>query len=150
MPLSIFFRLVPFVVALLVGCGPRGETRTLDEVVKSARERFYVSSEGKMPADVQMELTAVASRLDKVLDSSATPLEVAEIPKVLDGLITKAGYTSRPALGELLSQWVARSEISKEAASAASDKLLVARTFSALGSELKAVRFALAEREKKT
>jgi len=133
-----------------IACGPRGETRSLDEVVANARELFYSNSEGKLAPEVKEELVEVAKRLDMVAsNSNSSAQNAADIARYLDQLIAKAGYTSRPALGELFNQWTALANAPEGTIYKPSERLLAARTFFALGSELEGVRFSLEEREKK-
>jgi hypothetical protein len=61
------------------------------------------------------------------------------VGKALSELTTYAGYTTRPALGELAEQWIGL----KASAEAPSTRLLISRTYGVLASELEAVGFAI-------
>lgn len=145
---SLFFMAGVALIAI-VGCGPRGETKSLDEVVAGARSSFYQRAEVVKDAEVKDELAQAArlleASIDSPLDDSSARSE--RIAQILQSLTTRAGYTSRPALGELQSQWLAGAEggMTSEAG-----KLLAARTFSLLASELDGIGFALKEREKRS
>jgi hypothetical protein len=111
---------------------------------------FYSNSEGNLTPKVKDELVEVAKRLEKVVSNSVSSSQnAADIARYLDQLIAKAGYTSRPALGELLNQWTALANAPEGTTYKPSERLLAARTFFALGSELEGVRFSLEERERK-
>jgi hypothetical protein len=128
-----------------VGCNPRGETNSLSDVAGAAELRFsraYDSSE------IDKTESASAASLRSVVDSlkvvggagSAVAADrYQQLGRSLDELATYAGYTSRPAIGELSEQWLGL----EAAANAPSTRLLVSRTFGVLASELEGVGFAI-------
>jgi hypothetical protein len=136
------------VFVLLLGCQPRGETKSLSEVLAGEKARFYAEAERKLPKDVQSELTQAATALEELEVKRAGD----EVTRSADSLILalrslnlRAGYTTRPALNELLKQWKALQNENQLVGS--TSRLLIARTYGLLSSELKGVRFALKERE---
>lgn len=127
------------------GCKPRGETKTLEEVVRGAEDRFHrvysaEVSEGSKKVEVVASLKSVADTLGDLRTASGTiPDKYALIGRTLSDLAIHAGYTSRPALGELSEQWLGL----HAAAEAPNTRLLISRTYGVLASELEAVGFAV-------
>jgi hypothetical protein len=68
-----------------------------------------------------------------------------DIANSLNGLITRSGFTVRPAMAELISQYrtVAADTASKVSIGAPNLKLLAARTYSLLTAELSTSQFRL-------
>lgn len=129
------------------GCGPRGESRTVDELLTDARTS-YQSAYSKTNAGIQGNLKSLASSLDRIagLGGGGDARQVAgDIASTLTDLSTKAGYTARPAMAELISQYRTVSERTDVAVSigAANLKLLAARTYALLSNELKTTQFRL-------
>jgi hypothetical protein len=145
----------------LTACEPRGETRSLNEIVDTAKEKFVALTQrkdifDKMQPDIIEKVKSVASELMKILDTVGATTNSIDKTKLqesirtvilrLTELVQYAGYTSRPALGEIIPQFQelidtgAYTDISKV-------KLLVSRAFFLLGSELEGVKFGLKERE---
>jgi hypothetical protein len=129
----------------VLGCNPRGETISLDEVVRNAEQRFYqvyrADTAGKDQPVVASSLRVVVDTLKEVEGASGQEVSdrYATVGKTLSELATYAGYTSRPALGELAEQWLGLTS----AADAPNTRLLISRTYGVLASELEAVGFAI-------
>lgn len=132
----------------VLGCQPRGESRTIDEIFADARSSYQASSLNGLSADVSVNVKSLAEALDRLAgiggagDGRAVAGEVAD---TLAELVEKAGIPSRPAMTALINQYrnVASSNGAAPALGAPNLKLLAARTYSLLGSELGAVRFGL-------
>lgn len=130
----------------LSGCQPRGETKTLEEVVRGSEDRFHRVYSSGVPAgqtnaDVSNLLKSVADTL-KELRTAASGVasdRYALVGRTLSDLASHAGYTSRPALGELAEQWLGLTA----SADAPNTRLLISRTYGVLASELEAVGFAI-------
>jgi hypothetical protein len=145
------FSLVAFLAVLVMGCGPRGETKSLDAVLRAEKENFFSHAEIKLPENVRDELTQAAKALedlDMIDEGKESSDSLHSLIVALSALQVRAGYTTRPALAEILTQW---RDIRRDTASVsvAEWKLLSARTYGLLSSELQGVRFALKERELK-
>lgn len=127
-----------------IGCNPRGETNSLRDVAGNAEARFsqaYVSSEVEQTEFASVPLRSVVDSL-KVVGASGSAVAAdryQQIGRSLGELASYAGYTSRPAMGELSEQWLAL----EAAADAPSTRLLVSRTYGVLASELEGVGFAI-------
>lgn len=161
------FSLVAAVVLCASACEPRGETLTLDRVLERAREKYQSAlasvnaGAGKdggaaLPPEVAARLKSVTDELEGMVrqagvDPSAEVARSAgQVSEALADLAQSAGYTSRPAMGELVSQLEAL------AGSAAAEgksfdgskaRLVASRVYSLLSSELEGVKFSLGERE---
>ncbi len=148
------------VLAALIAGGiacTRGESKSVEEILRSASQRFSTSRTGQVLANgVSEKLDGVAERLSRLANStSATSVKDLgqEIAQYLRELTPAAGYTTRPALNEIIDQYIAIAESQKlgsgdlSAGQAATVRLLAARTFFVLESELKGIRFGLLERE---
>jgi ElaB/YqjD/DUF883 family membrane-anchored ribosome-binding protein len=141
---------------LLIGCLPRGETKSLDEILSASRTRFYRSAESSIKENVSATLKTLAASLDSVIKnepagSTSSDLKAVkeDIAKRLEELTSRAGYTSRPALNEITKQWYAAANaVGDTTRLKAIDKLLVTRTFNLLASELRGVKFAVGERDR--
>lgn len=147
---SFHSRVAGFLVALsmcgvIAGCAPRGESRTVDQILSDARAA-YQDTATKASANDAASLKNLSASLDRLAgiggggDAKAVSSEIAQ---TLTGLSTKAGYTVRPAMAELVSQYRSVSEDAQGSASLGAPhlKLLVARTYSLIASELKTTGF---------
>jgi len=135
-----------FSAVLLTGCMPRGETKTLSEVLSIAQTRYTEVSKDGLPGDVSTALTSVADSLAALTSSddlSAAPQKAAELGETIAGLVTKAGFTSRAALNEISMQYRMLGGMSGEKLTAAQVRLLASRTYSVLAAELETTRFSL-------
>jgi hypothetical protein len=101
-----------------------------------------------LSSEVSENLKSLAEGLDRLAgiggagDGRAVAGEVAE---TLAELVEKAGIPSRPAMTALINQYrkVATADGGAPSLGAPNLKLLAARTYSLVGSELGAVRFGL-------
>ncbi len=133
--------------ALLAGCGPRGESHTVDEIFTDAKAG-YVSVASNLSPDVSTSLKTLSGSLDRLAGvggaGDARPI-AGEVAGTLTTLSAKAGYTARPALAELINQYrsIANSSGAPITLGAANLKLLAARTYSLLTAELNTSKFQL-------
>ncbi len=146
------------------GCLPRGETSSLDEVFNMARNRFQVAFEatgsqasasqgdaaaaGAMSVSARANLDRVVKELDVFLrDTTVTGKVTAagNIHEALSQLTTSAGYTSRPSLSEVSSQYAALAERMESAGviDASTAKQAAMRAYTVLASELETTKFSL-------
>jgi len=151
-PVRFPVRFSPLILLIMLilqsGCLPRGETRSLDQVYQSSKQRFYARSEGDLPSGVGEDLKTIAGNLEQAAHTPASGPLASQVAKTLETLTFKAGYTSRPAFGEIIKQWRAvEAHPPQSSRSQSSITLLASRTFSVLASELGGVRFSLGDRE---
>ncbi|MEZ4754503.1 MAG: hypothetical protein R3A13_09390 [Bdellovibrionota bacterium] len=127
----------------LSACAPRGESHTLEQVLKSSQDRYAAASEQAGALKVANVLNQTKQHLEDLLtDENAEQTKtIYETANLLSELSTKAGYTSRPAMTELINQYRELGQLGQ----AESDQLtlLVSRTYSALASELETTKFQL-------
>jgi len=139
--------LVLLVLATMTaGCLPRGETRTLDEVLATARERFQRVEQTAVAAEVAQTLKQVTARMDGTLNAAAADAakeDLRQAGDLVDSLILRAGYTSRPALGEISAQL--RALGTSPHVEASQVKLVVARAYGLLASELETTKFSIVQ-----
>lgn len=159
----------------LTSCMPRGESKSIEEVYNRAHEEFIVtvqsakgnSVKGDNINNIKKALFEIDSSLQKFVAMSSSSsngkslstnsFETVTTPLVdnLNSLILSAGYTSRPAFGELIQQLEYLAQINSagltkeqaEITNSTSRKLLAARVYDLLSSEIKGVGFQLKERE---
>jgi hypothetical protein len=128
------------------GCEPRGETKTLEEVVQVSRLQLDQAMKRDISPSALAPLSKTREVLEALLKEARAGVETGQyeaVASLLAELAVGAGYTSRPALGELADQWRALTGSSNRP----EVRLLVSRTMSALASELEGVAFSLKERE---
>ena len=117
---------------------------TLDEIFADARSG-YVASAGGAPSDVAATLAKVAQEMDLVAGQTGGAGDVrtaaAQIAGSLDELMGKAGVTVRPAMAELSNQFRSIAAGS-EAAGSPALRLLVARTYTLMATELRTSKFS--------
>jgi hypothetical protein len=143
--------LLLLVVCCFVSCAPRGETRSLAELLASAKDRYSTSRSGSgLPQTAQNSLDGLTKALSDFLLSGNvrdTGSNAAKVVVQMSALAKSAGYTSRPAFYELLKQYEAIANDSRRLSNAGKDspqvKLLVARTYNLLARELETTRFQL-------
>lgn len=135
------------VIAGLVSCAPRGENQSVDQVFKNQHEKFTSQvKQVQLKDNVAGTLQSLTTSLDHLAaanDTSAIASTAGTVSENLSALILNAGYTSRPAITELTNQYRALSESKETESNKAAVKLLIARTYSALASELETTKFAL-------
>jgi hypothetical protein len=135
--------------ALLVsGCGPRGESHTVEQIFTDARSN-YTQMSAQVAPDVGPALTDVTSSLDKIAGQGgggdARQIS-ASLAEGLTALLPKAGFTQRAAMTELIKQYrnLAASSGAPLTLGAANLKLIAARTYSILSAELTSTKFRIA------
>ena len=133
---------------LVSGCGPRGESHTIDQIFTDSRAN-YTETSAQVAPDVGTSLTNLTSSLDKIAGQGgggdARQIS-ASLAEGLTALLPKAGFTQRAAITELINQY--RSLASATGApltlGAANLKLIAARTYSILSAELMSTKFRIA------
>ncbi|MCI5064875.1 hypothetical protein MRY87_04030 [bacterium] len=124
----------------LVGCAPRGETKTLDEVFQIAKKRYEESIvKSDASGAVQEQLLQLAADLNQFAaaegkDGSREQL-APQISEQMATLLQSAGYTTRPAFGALLKSYRTPPKTQR------ARRLLVARSYTALAQELETTSF---------
>lgn len=142
---ALLVSVVAFSASVLVGCAPRGESHTVEQILADARSAYQSASGGATP-DVSGNLKSLTTSLDRIagLGGGGDARQIAsDIANGLTDLSVRAGYTVRPAMAELVSQYRTVSEKSDAPVSigAANLQLLAARTYSLLASELNTTQF---------
>jgi hypothetical protein len=132
----------------LVGCQPRGESHTIDQIFSDARSSYHAASQQGVASDVSASLKGLSEALDRLagIGGAGDGRDVAaQVADTLTALVEKAGIPSRPAMTALINQYrnVASASGSAPSLGAANLKLLAARTYSLVGSELGGVKFGL-------
>ena len=141
--------LVSGVTLLLVsGCGPRGESHTIEQILTDARSA-YQGVASKAPSETSAALKFLTASLDRIAGlggGGEAKIISQEIANMLTELSTKAGYTVRPSMAELISQYrsLAADSGSTVSIGAPNLKLLAARTYSLVASELRTTQFKIA------
>lgn len=135
-------------MAGVIGCEPRGESRTIDQIFTDARSAYQASSLNGLSSEVSENLKSLSGGLDRLAGIGGAGdgrTVAAEVADTLSELVEKAGIPSRPAMTSLINQYrnVASTSGGAPALGAPNLKLLAARTYSLVGSELGAVRFGL-------
>lgn len=134
-------------LCLVSGCAPRGESHTVDEILSDARQNYqsvFVAKSG----NYKDQLTSLATSLDKLAGIGGggdAKVVSGGIANSLQSLIEHAGFTVRPAMTELINQYRVVAESSTRDISIGSPnlKLLVARTYTLVASELKTTQFKI-------
>jgi uncharacterized lipoprotein YehR (DUF1307 family) len=145
--------ILPLLIALSVSsCAPRGETRSLAEILSGSQARFAASYKGAgLSADAQKDLDGLTAALKDLLKSrngtgTGTDTAAVKVVEQMSQLAKSAGYTSRPAFFELLKQYemIARGRQGQsKVAGSPQVTLLAARTYNLLARELETTRFKL-------
>ena len=126
-----------------MACAPRGESNTVDEIYQAAKLRFANSMRGKAPEGVE-SLSKNLEAYAKAESAVAAAGTAGQIADGLSAITEKAGYTTRPALDQLMKQFRYLSAAKKDSAvNKAALRLLAARTLHTLASELETTAFAL-------
>jgi hypothetical protein len=145
--LGRFFSLL-IAVAGVSGCLPRGEAHSVDEIFTDARSS-YNSVSKDVPADVGTSLSQISANLDKLagINGAGDAREVSrQVAESLNGLMGRTGFTTRPALTELINQYRAIGASNGAPMSLdnnATLKLLAARTYTLLKTEIATTSFKL-------
>jgi hypothetical protein len=129
------------------GCGPRGESHTVEQIFSDARASYSEMSAQVAP-DVSSSLKNLAASLDKIAGQGgggdARQIS-ASLADGLTDLLPKSGFTQRAAMTELINQYrqIAASSGAPLTLGAANLKLVAARTYSLLSAELTSTKFKI-------
>lgn len=140
-------------LTMVVGCNPRGESRSVSDILAESSKAYRKAFDGEpLPERVSSRLPELSDALARLTETSELDRKKALADAIVDhlrALVITAGYTTRPALGELIDQFgaLAETENGSVVSDSATVSLLVSRTFYLLASELKGVRFQLGDRE---
>lgn len=162
--------LLLFSALFAFGCAPRGETKTLDEVLRLAKfryddavERSSLSGEVEEAlSEIEGHLSTLEERAGESEDRVAYLSTARAIDAGLQKLVRNTGYTTRPAFGEIIRQYqsLAYADKDRERLTSVSNdaepsewefsssavKLLVARTYTLLSQELETSEFRVKPR----
>lgn len=134
------------VLCFLASCAPRGETKTLDQVLADAKAE-YTDVQSRASGSLPPAVTTITSDVEKFVSATNATDRASVASKIESGInqvIPTAGYTSRAALTELMKQYRAfAADTSGNSVSASASKMLVARTYLALASELRTTNFEI-------
>lgn len=137
-----FALIISFLLLSFNACAPRGETKTLEEILANSKQRYEATQNVQIPDAAKSGVVTATKDMERALTLSASnelaPV-LSEIGSTLQGLVASAGFTSRPAMNELAMQF--RNLGAGDAASSDQVKLLVARTYTLLASELETSAF---------
>ncbi len=134
-------------VVLVSGCGPRGESHTVEQIFSDARAA-YTKMASKASPDMNATLTGLATSLDKLAGQGGSG-DVRQLSASLaDGLtamLPKSGFTQRAAMTELIKQYrqIAEGTGAQVTAGAPNLKLIAARTYSLLSAEITSTNFRI-------
>lgn len=143
--LSLFIAVTSLVV--VSGCAPRGESHSVEQILNDARSAYSEMSQDVAP-DVATALKSLTGAMDKLagLGGGGDARQVsASIADGLNSLMTRSGFTQRAAMAELINQYRTLSAATgaPTALGAPNLKLVVARTYTILTSELTSTKFKL-------
>ena len=138
--LAIIFVLVLFVAA----CQPRGETKSVDEVLSYEQQRFET-----LPVDAEDEsrLNSLRSSLKDILSDWNTPHLIKDInlvSKDLSDISSSISFPMKPALDEIIREYKSLGEMPSDvdfSQETGRIKLLVARTYGLLADEIASRNF---------
>lgn len=130
----------------LVACN-RGESKTIEELVEISKERISESmTEAEMAGEeaIRDEVAKLQEDLTGLLQSAEAgdmvdSLGLNAVAEQINSLVPKAGATSRSSLTELSKQFQILGGDSKVQSDQV--KVLVARTFHSLASEMESTKF---------
>ncbi|MBX7143660.1 MAG: hypothetical protein K1X79_04345 [Oligoflexia bacterium] len=130
----------------LSACAPRGETKNLDEILAASKARYSRVSSAMAQQDVGAALSTVSKHLEALVSGDAMHAgqDLGQVADLLSQLVSKSGYTVRPAMGEIMAQYrnLASSSGHTQVTSAQL-KLLAARTYDLLSGELETTKFGV-------
>jgi hypothetical protein len=131
----------------VVGCAPRGESHTVDQILSDARAAYGEVSVQLAP-EVDSALKSLTQSLDRLagLQGGGDARQVSSgVVDTLTTLIPKAGFTQRAAMTELINQYrtISTTQGAPLTLGAPNLKLVVARTYSILSSELASTKFKI-------
>ncbi|MBN8547829.1 MAG: hypothetical protein J0M12_00790 [Deltaproteobacteria bacterium] len=142
--MSVLKRLALAVCVLSLSACPRGETKTLGQVYDGSKQRFVAVQNAAVPQDVAQPLKDINARLEQISGQEGVQASqtASELAGLLAPLTVRAGYTARPGMGEVITEY---RMLSQEGAAVKNPtvKLLAARTYSLLASELETTKFSV-------
>ena len=148
LPTGFFFSLTlaSLMLGSMTGCGPRGETKSLNEILTIAQTEF--AEQLPNAGEVKSNLAKIQNSLELLVndqsDLNAVSQAAGSVADEMQLLISRAGYTSRPSFTELVNQFRdLRAEASEGSAAANKLKLIATRTYGALASELATTKFTV-------
>jgi len=134
-------------ISLALAACTRGESKTIEELVEISKERISESmTEAEMVGEeaIRAEVSKLQDDLTALLQSAeagdmVASLGLNSVAEQINSLLPKAGATSRSSLTELSKQF----QILGGGTEAQSDqvKVLIARTFHSLASEMESTKF---------
>ena len=147
-PRLVAWVLVIGVVTLaLTACGPRGETKSVQGIFETAKQRYAGVKLDNLDAAVTGALGKINTNLHELegqVPATAITEKSYKVADLLASMERHAGYTTRPALNEITTQYrMAALDTSK--VNESNMKLLLARTYNLLASELETTRFGVQE-----
>jgi hypothetical protein len=128
------------------GCLPRGETITLDQVLQDAKNRFAAADRKSVPEIVSPVFEDLSTKLQQLTDANESfdySGNTRAVSDLINEITPHAGYTSRPSLTELSSQYRFFKAGSSAAETKSKAKLLVSRTYTLLSGELETTKFQM-------
>lgn len=144
---SAFRCLIVLLAASVIGCAPRGESKSVSELLAESKARYaQVNKDGLDAAASKAlaDLTAKLEVMEKASDAAGLKASAKSAAQALAVLNDKAGYTQRPAIGELTAEFRGFGQnAAPDADLGAASKLLVSRTYMLLAAELETMKFKL-------
>ncbi|MDZ4785953.1 MAG: hypothetical protein SGJ02_07745 [bacterium] len=137
---TLIIALLSFIVS---GCAPRGETKTIEQLLSIAQDRM-ARAEVHHTSQVPQDVSTLKVSLEKALsltDTASITKVMSEIGNTIGVLIPHAGMTSRASLNELSNQYKELAKVGNPTSDQV--KLLVARTLHTVASELETTQFSL-------
>ena len=137
------------ILVLLCSCQPRGETKSVDQVLEYEKARFSTASSVSLAPDIKASLGKTQELLEELLSEWNTPAlskDAVGVAELLGTLVGHAGVTARPAFDEIIREYRALGELPPEAdvkTESGRIRLLVSRTYGLLASELQSRGFSL-------
>lgn len=141
--LGVHLTVAACLLGVLVACGPRGESKSLDELLGAAKQRFSRADAQQLDEAVGKQVQRLQAQL-AILEQQDKfgPGPFLIIAQELSALEEHAGYTSRPSISELTDQFrLLGSEVGQ--ADSAKVKLMLSRAYNLLASELETTRFSV-------
>lgn len=142
---SIKVALSSVALVAVSACGPRGESHSVEQILTDSRAAFQRVA-NSASADTSASLKFLTGALDRIAGlggGGEAKVISQEIANMLTELGAKAGYTVRPAMAELVNQYrvIASNTEGPVSIGAPNLKLIAARTYSLVASELKTTQF---------
>jgi hypothetical protein len=147
------FLVLSLVTAGVMACQPRGESKSVNEILSLSSQAYRQAFDGEpLPERVSGRLPELSDALQRIVDETELARKQAIAGAIVDhlrSLVISAGYTTRPALGELIDQFsaIAQKDVRPNLLDDSAVALLASRTFYLLAAELKGIRFQLGDRE---